>query len=73
MWIIINELRDYFIVNGFEHNNNIDFSKSQRIYNDEEKLLLMKNMFERIHFNGQIIYGPRLIYYEITINGLCTP
>jgi hypothetical protein len=58
MWIINDDLRDYFAVNGFEQNKNIDFSKllrMLRMYNDGEQRLLTKNMFERKHLNGQII------------------
>lgn len=43
------------------------------MYNDGEKRLLTKNMFERKHFNGQIINRPWLIYSEITGKVFCGP
>lgn len=43
------------------------------MYNDTEKHLLTKNMFERKHFNGQIINRPCLIYSEITGKVFCGP
>lgn len=52
-------------------NKNNDFSKSLLLYSDGEKRLLIKCIFERKHFNEQIIDRPWLINFETTGNVFC--
>lgn len=69
-WVINDNLRDYFAVNGFEQNILSDFSKSKKEYNKAVRYCT-KAMFQRVLVNGQKINRRWLIYSEEKASVYC--
>ncbi|XP_046752385.1 zinc finger MYM-type protein 1-like [Diprion similis] len=71
-WLINDKTRDWIAINGVQQNMHVDFSQSQRLYEDRTRHL-SKSLFERQLLNGEKAHRSWLIYSPSAGRVYCGP
>ncbi|XP_068990453.1 zinc finger MYM-type protein 5-like [Neodiprion pinetum] len=71
-WRINDKTRNWIAMNGVQQNMDVDFSQSQRIYEDHTRYL-SKSLFERQLLDGEKAHRSWLIYSQSTGRVYCGP